>query len=366
MSLHALSDDAVVEARPRFTLDGEAKVALGEDLQRLELQVDEHGFARLEAVFLNWDRSERAEGVGFVHDSDAALDFGRTLSVSAGGPDRQQTIFEGPITAIGGCYPQNRPPELVVKADDRLFWMGFGQHSRAFEEASDADMAQRLIGDAGLTPEVSAEGPTHRAFWQVNQNDLAFLLERARAVDAALLVEDGRVAFRPRRRDGGQPLRLTRHGNLLRFEVAADLVHQRAEVQVHGWSVADKAGIHESAGSSEATAEAEGGGRSGAEIVGELDAGAVEHLHLEMPVTGEEARRLAEARLRARARGFLRASGTTDGTPAMTVGSRVEVTDVGPRFSGVYVVVKLRHTFDQASGFRTHFQAERADIGRAR
>ncbi len=364
MTAAALSDDAVIEARPVFVIDGEHNTALGEDLQRLDMQADETGFSCLEAVFLNWDRSSDLSAVDFVHDVSGDLDFGKSIRVTAGGADRRTTIFEGRVTALQGDYPQGRPPELTVRANDALFWLGLGQHTRLHEQSTDSAMAEAVAGQGGTAVSASAEGPDHRALWQINQTDLAFLLERARAVDAAVLVEDRQIVFRPRRVDGEQPILLTRYGDLLRFSVCADLVHQRAEVRVHGYSVADKGGIHERAGSGDATAEAEGGGRTGAAILGEIHDGSVEHLHLDMPVTAEEARRLAEARMRARSRAFLRASGTTSGTPSMKVGSRVNVTDVGPHFSGVYVVVKLRHTFDQAQGFRTHFQAERADIGR--
>lgn len=364
MSDRGLSNHAVVAARPVFTVDGETAAALGEDLQRLEVRADERGFSSLEATFLNWDRPERGGPVDFVHDRAGRLDLGRAIAVAAGGPDDRRRIFSGVVTAIEGRYPQNRPPEITVRADDALFGLGLGQRTRLYDQQSDGDIAAALLSETGLETDARAAGPVHRALWQVNQNDLAFLLERARAVDAALCVEDGRVVFRPRREGTDAPIRLTRHGELLRFTACADLVHQRAAVAVHGYSVTAKEAVHESAGADIATAEREGTGRTGAEIVAEVFPRAVEHLDLEAPFTAEEARALAEARMRARCRSFLRASGTTSGRPAIRVGSRVEVTDVGPLFSGVYVVVVVRHAFDQATGFRTHFEAERADIGR--
>ncbi len=363
MAMAEASQSLVTNPRPRFEIDGAIEPNLGEDLIRLEACEDEEGIARLEAVFVNWDRITETSEPDFVYFDGKILDLGKEIVVYAGDQEDEAVIFRGVVTAIQGVYPELRPPELIVRAEDRLHWLRMRQRTRYFENSSDADMANAVGSDNGLAGSVQADGPTHAEFLQVNQSELGYLRERARAVDARIGLDGGSLVFRPRREAGEPPIRLTRQNQLLRFQVSADIAQQRAEVRVHGYSVADKAGIHESAGAEVARSEAEGPGRVGPEVLGELNPDAIEDLHLEAPATADEARGLAEAAMRRRARRFVCGRGVTSGTPKMRVGARVDIVDVGPWFSGVYYVAEVRHSFDQKSGFRTHFLAERAELG---
>lgn len=359
-----VTDRLNVSARPSFKVDGNAEPRLGVDLIELEASEDEEGIARLEARFLNWSTRDAAAPPGFAYFDGAILDLGKEIEVTAGADDAQDVIFKGQITAIEAVFPERSTPEIVVRAEDALMWLRMREHSRTHEQSTDSDIASTVLSDDGLSADASAQGPSHVQLWQVNQGDLAFLRERARAVDARLAVVDDQVSFAPRRGDGGEPVTLSRVGSLLHFEVSADLAHQRKEVHVHGWSVADKEGIHESAGESEVSAEADGG-RTGPGVLGELGIDAVEHLSLDAPTTSEEASTLAIALARKRGRRFVFGRGLTDGTPTIHIGITVRLTDLGPWFSGNYHVTTVRHTFDQRVGLRTWFEVERAGLGRS-
>lgn len=350
--------------RPTFEVDGEAQVRLDQDLLHLEVTHDEEGMARLEGCFLNWGRVSDTSVPDFMYFDGQVLGLGRELVVTAGDNDEEAEIFSGIITAITGRFPEGRPPEVLVFAEDAIQALRMGQRTRLHEERSDAEIAQAVFDEVGLRGEADVEGPTHVQLLQAAQSDLAFLRERARAVDARLLIDaDGVLRFRPRREDEGQDaIQLSRLDALLHFSVSADLAHQRSELRVHGWSVSDKEPIHESAGSSEVQAESVGG-KTGVDVLADLGWNAVEDHHLEAPSTVDEARRLAESLMRRRARRFVTGQGVTDGTPAMRPGSKLELLDLGPWFSGIYHATTVRHTYDQDLGLRTRFTAERVDFG---
>lgn len=357
------SDRLLTVQRPRFQVEGEARPQLDSDLLWLEVRHDEHGLATLEARFNNTGAASDGEGSGYRWFDGEVLQLGRRIRVAAGDDDNEGQLFAGAITALRGRFAPDRGPELLLRAEDAAFLLRLGQRTRVYTDQSDRDIAASVAEDAGLTPAGDVAGPTHAQVWQVNQTDLGFLRSRARAVDARLAVADTTLAFEPRRGDDEEePIPLTTLRELLSFEATADLAHQRAEVHVHGWSVADKEAIHGQAGADTVAGES-AGGRTGPSVLGDLGWPAVEHHHLEAPATGEEARTLAETLLRRRARRFVTATGTTSGTPGLRVGRRIDVSDAGPWFSGRYHVVALRHTFDQAVGLRTHFLAERVDLG---
>ena len=53
-------------------------------------------------------------------------------------------------------------------------------------------------------------------------------------------------------------------------------------------------------------------------------------------------------------------------TPDMVVGSKLHLDRVGTPFDGDgYYVVHVAHTYDLSSGFRTHFEAQRATVNEA-
>jgi len=349
-----------VAGRPRIQIDGAAAERLEEDLIRLEARADAAGVASLEAVFLNWGSRSLGDPVDFVHFDRADIDFGKRIRVAFEVTGAEVAIFDGLITGIGGAYPELRAPELTLLAEDALTGLRYRRRTRLSEDQTDGDIAARILGDAGLSPDVGRDGSSHTALWQVNQDDLSALRERAG--DALIALRDGTVRITEPVNAADPPIRLTRENDLIRFTVLADLAHQRGEVRVHGWDVAAKEAIHERAGVDAVRPEASGG-RLGPEVVTQVFANAAEDLHLEAPATGAEARTLAEAAMRRRARRFVRGVGLTLGTPSLRVGSRVELVDLGPWFAGTYLVTAVVHRFDQSDGYRTEFVAQRPDLG---
>jgi phage protein D len=353
-----MSDRALLlSGRPRLLIEGREDTALGRDLIRLETREDAEGVAELEAVFLNFGLGERSSAPGFVHFDAARLDFGKRIAAEVGG----ETFFEGFIGAIGGLYPEHRPPELTILAEDALARLRLAKRSRSFEQATDAAMLRDIAGAHGLREAIALDGPTHALRWQVGQSELALLRERAAALDARIALDGGELALRDTPRDAA-PIPLSRLNELIRFDCRADLAQQRSAVRVHGWDVAAKQGITGEADEAVARAVALAEGRSGAEIIRAAWGEAAESLHLEQPATEAEARSLAEARMKARARRFVTGRGVTSGTPALRVGRKLELLDLGPWFSGLWEVTEVRHAFDQASGFRTEFAACRAAL----
>lgn len=351
----------LVSARPVLTVDGREEEALMRDLIRLETREDEHGLASVEAVFLNFGVREPGREPGYVHFDRERLDFGKGFAVAFETGGRRETVFEGRITAIGAIYPEQRPPELTLIAEDALAKLRLARRGRVFANATDRAMVEEIAAAAGLRAEVDAPGPTHAQRWQVGLPELALIRERAAALDARIALREGRLRLATRG-EGARPIPLSALNELIRFEVRADLAEQRSAVRAHGWDVATAEAIHEEAGAETARALATAGGRTGPEAVRAAWGEAPEDLHLEMPATAAEARALAEARLRRRARRFVTGRGVTRGTPGLRVGARVELVDLGAWFSGVYEVTAARHRFDQAEGYRTEFEACRAAL----
>ncbi len=352
---------------PRFFVGGNEDGTLSANLQRLEVWHDIDAVARVEASFLNWDNDpEQADAKpSYVYFDREKLDFGKTLRVRAGEDDNGADIFEGPITALCARYDQKRPPELVVKAESVLGWLRMGQRSRTHATSTADGIASRIAEQHGFRPGPGEADSTEvPQDVQLHTSDLAFLRQRARDADARITFSSGQLELVRRFDAAGEAAPLSTLSELVSLSVDADLAHQRTAVTVHGYDPRTKQGIHETATEDVVLAErSTANGRTGPAILNEISVEALEDVHLDVPATPGEARRMARARMCERSREFLIAHGTTDGTPGLTVGQRIEVVDAGPWFNGAYHVAAVHHSWDRASGLRTSFRAERVDIG---
>lgn len=350
-------------ARPVIKVGGQTRQALGEALL-ISLLIEETtlGLFRCEAHFLNW--GTKGDQVDFQFFELDVVDFGKEFAVEMGQPGATRRIFAGRVTALEAHYPPQRPPEFTVLAEDRFQDLRMERRTRSFENVSDADVMRQIASQQGLTAQVDADGPTYRVLAQVNQSDLAFLRERAAAIDAELWVEDRTLFVKARQRRQAGEVTLTYGSNLLEFSVLADLAHQRTSVRVSGWDVSGKQALDVEAGASAIASELNSG-RSGSAVLGQALAARNERITLAVPLTQPEARALAEARYRQRARRFLRGTGLADGNAQIRVGTTLDLRGLGKLFDGKYYVTLVRHTFDLRDGYRTAFEVERPGLGGA-
>jgi hypothetical protein len=348
-------------SRPTIRIAGQVKTSLS-DLQLRSLLVEETtlGLFRCEANFLNWGPKD--DSVGFLFFDRQVLDFGKALSIEFGPPGASGPVFAGRITGIEAAYPAHRPPEIVILAEDRFQDLRMERRTRSFENMTDADVIRQIASQHGLTAQADVDGPTYRVLAQVNQSDLAFLRERVAAIDAELWVDDRTLYAKARSRRNAGTASFTYGQSLMEFTVLADLAHQRTSVRVSGWSPSDKQAIDVEAGESVISAELDGK-HSGSSLLAQALAERRERIVSAMPLSQDEAQKMAEARYRSRARGFLRGTGVVDGNAKVRVGAQVDLQGLGPLFDGQYSVTLARHTFTLLDGYRATFEVERPGMG---
>lgn len=349
-------------ARPVVELDGREDPSL--DLGLLSLAVEEttDGLFRCEANFGNW--GSVGAGVDYLYFDRQTFDFGKSLAIRIGDGEAEAQIFDGRITALEGRFPKQRPPEIQVLAEDRFQDLRMTRRTRAFEDVQDRDVFETIAGEHGLSSDLDIDGPDYRILAQVNQSDLAFLRERARAIDAEVWVEGTTLRAQARSRRSSGDLTLTYGQRLREFSACADLAGQRTRLVASGWDVAGKEGIAEEAGESAIQNELDGGD-SGSSLLERAFGPRAEQMAHCVPLSSQEAQAQSESYYRRMARRFVSGRGVAEGDGRLRVGGRVELQEVGGLFGGSYYVTAVRHTFDDIHGFRTHFRVERPGLGAA-
>jgi uncharacterized protein len=339
--------DAVTDSRPAVEIDGQRDATLTSSLLTLQVVDSADGMARCEATFGNWGGPESP---GFQHFGRDKLEFGKTLGLTLAGG----VLFEGRISAIHAVFPEGGPPQVAVSAEDRLQDLRMTRRTRAFADASFADVVRSVAGDHGLQADVDVTGETYKVLAQVNQSDLAFLRDLARREDAQVWAEGTRLMAVQRARRQGGTVELSWAGQLREFRVSADLAHQRTKLVGAGWNVADKqAAKHEA---DEAAVRAElNGGTSGAGTLRQAFGERVDTLAHGVPASDAQARALAEAGFRHLARRFVTGRGVAQTQPELRVGAKLKLKGLGPLFEGEYTVTDVTIRFDNKLGLRTEF-----------
>lgn len=353
----------VVPGRPLFAVDGTQRDDLTRALLGLEIEESREGLFHCEATFSNWGQVGGGE-VGFLYLDRDTFDFGTALRIDALAGNDDATVFEGRVTALESNVPSSTSPTLVVLAEDRLQDLRMTRRTRTFEDRSDEEIAEQIAGDHSLQTDLNVSGPTHSILAQVNQSDLAFLRDRARAIDADVWVEGDTLRMEDRPRRDADDLTLTYGEGLRSVTVRADLAHQQTEFTVSGWDVQAKESIAETADETDMPREIRGG-RSGASALEEALGARTQQMVHTTPLTTEEARAVAEASFRQQARRFVEARGVAEGDARLRVGTRVELVGLGAPFEGGrYTVTRVSHTFDTTTGYRTRFTAQRPYLER--
>jgi len=349
---------SLVVARPTLNVDGQDRPALAEALINLLIVENMNGLYRSEAAFVNWGTRDNA--LKFLYFDRQLLEFGKSFKIKLGA----DTLFDGRITALEARFPANRPPELNVLAEDRFQDLRMTRRTRTFADMSDSGVIQQLATDHGLTPSVSASGPTYKVLAQINQSDLAFLRERARAIDAELWMDGSTLNVKSHSNRNGATLELGYGSNLHEFTALADVAQQRTSVSVNGWDVSGKSGLKYEATESAISNELNGD-TSGISILQSAFGARKEALAHTVPLNDQEAQAEAETYLKLMARRFVTGRGVADTSGQLRVGNYVNLQGLGPLFNGKYYVTEVQHVFDLGRGLRTEFLAERPGLGRA-
>ena len=352
-------NSAILAATPSLRVAGDDQPLLADSLLHLVISEDIEGLYRCEATFNNWGAAGATQ-VDFRLFDRRTVDFGGAFAVAMNG----DTIFDGRISAIEGHFLEHRAPELTVLSEDRFQNLRMNRRTRTFANLSDADICRQIAADNGLTADVNLDGPTHRVLAQTNQSDLAFVRQRARALDAELWMEGTTMHARSHQSRDSRTIRLTYGGDLRAFSVTADLARQCTAVAVNGWDTGAKRGIQFEATDSAIRGEL-GSDVSGVSILRDKFGERKQAIAHTVPLSSAEAQAESEAAFKRSARRFVVGHGIAQPTPRLRAGVFVDLQALGPLFSGKYYVTEAQHRFDRAAGFRTEFTAERPGIGSA-
>jgi len=353
----------IYSARPTLLLNGREDLALSDGVQSLMVLETTVGLYCCEMTIGNWGNPNG--NVTYLYFDRQTIDFGKKIEITLGEAVTAQKVFEGNVTGIEGRFLQNRSPEINVLAEDRLQDLRMTRRTRCFEDVSDRDVFEQIASDHGLQTDIDIDGPSqYRVLCQVNQSDLAFLRERARAIDAEMWITGTTLHAQARSRRSEGEIIFAYGQRLKEFSVLADLTSQCTRLTVSGWNVSAKQGMTHDTDETAIQPELGNEELGGSELLRNALGERSQYVVHEVPHNDEETRYFAESAYRRNARRFVTGRAVLEGDGRLRVGLHVTLNGLGQMFNGQYYVTEVRHLFDISQGYRSVIEVERPGIGR--
>jgi phage protein D len=273
------------------------------------------------------------------------------LKFTAAGPSSPADAFTGEVATIApqfeaeGCV-------LLVRGYDVSHKLNRSRKTRTFQDMTASDIASKIIGEAGLPAEVTPTNDVHPFEQQSNETDWDYLWRLAGRVSYELACIDGKIHFRPPGTSAGTPVKLAWGEDLRAFHPRATAVAQVDKVTVSGWD--PKAKRRVTANAQTAKLDSSIGLQRNAVAQG-LGGGTIT-VSDQIVTSQGEADALAQSTLDRLANAWLEAEGACRGNPKIRAGSKVQITGIGTRFSGEYLVTKSTHVMRGLTGYETEFE----------
>jgi Bacteriophage probable baseplate hub protein len=290
---------------------------------------------------------------------DPKLQPGTKVEIKLGYLDEFQSLIVGEITALHPKYSSTESARMHVQGFDKLHRLQRGRNTRSFVEMKDSQMAEKIAGDAGLTPQVEDTGVVFDYVLQNNQSDLEFLLERARRIRYEVRAEGQKLVFRRAANHLGKTASLEFTKTLKQFSPRLSTMAQVSELKVRAWNPTTKEVVLGVARTGDEDTRM--GGRESGPQLSETAFGKTATAVIDVPLaTQAEADQVAHALYNQMALEFVCGEGEAVGNASIQAGTTLELKGLGRRFSGNYYLRKTEHRLSPREGYVTRFQAIRS------
>lgn len=324
-------------------------------------------FDSVELVLNNWDDSRSALPTQFTYCVDAAapyadlfaFDRSRRIDVALGYEGVNVVpVFSGTVETVEPHYPASGAPSITVRLINPLKALADKQRTKTYVDKSTADIAREIARDNGLEIVIEKhrddDDQPQPYVLQQNQHDIVFLLQRARRIGYDVWLDGEKTLhFGPASAASNVVYALGFHRSMIDFAPRLTMSEQVGKVKVTARNQVSKSTFTGEATRDEVGLNADLEGFVSDEVRKKVKTVTNQPLH----VNGQ-AKQLAREIMRNIMEGMLTANVNAPGLPDIRAGRMVEITDVGSRFAGPYLVTSSTHTIDDG-GYRTAFTARR-------
>jgi Rhs element Vgr protein len=276
----------------------------------------------------------------FRHSTGDLFLPGNTVDILAGYHGATDPVFSG-IVLRQRVAVRSGASWLEVECRDPAFKMTLTRRNRHYEDMTDSDVAEQLLGEYTLDAEIAATDVTHAQLLQYQATDWDFLLSRLEANGQVCIVDAGKVTSLKPSLDADPEADIGYGFTLLELDAEFDARQQTASIRAMAWDPAGQS-------MQEATAADPGWAGNGNLSSDDLSTASDRQedvLWHGGTIASDALQAWADgAALRARlsaSRGRARFQGLANVQP----GSVLQLSRIGDRFNGKVYITGVRHEF---------------------
>ncbi|HDO28211.1 MAG TPA: type VI secretion system tip protein VgrG [Bacteroidetes bacterium] len=277
---------------------------------------------------------------------------GNEIEIKAGYHSNEDTIFKGIITKQSIQAKKGSPGRLIIEMKDEAVKMTIGRRNKYFEEQTDSDIIEGIIGDYGLQAEIEGTTVTHAEMVQHHASDWDFIVVRAEVNGKLVMVNDGKIMVKAPDLSSDPIVELAYGNNVYDFEAGMDARDQYNAVKSTSWDMANQEVVEEEGSDPGIT---EQGNFSATDLAGVT---APDELLLQHTgrVADEELRAWSDAQLMrsrlAKIQGKVKILGFSEIKP----GDIINLAGFGDRFNGMAFVSSVSHRVTSDSVWFTEIE----------
>lgn len=179
----------------------------------------------------------------FIISDSATFVPGMTIEILAGYDGLNATIFSGIISKQSLEITENGATKLIVEATDNAIKMTLNRSNAIFENMTDSQIIEKLIGASGLKAAVTATTTQQPVIVQYYCSDWDLMLIRAQVNGMVVMVQAGTVTVAPPDTSASPVLTVTFGESIYDLSLTMDAVTQLASsaIQSFSWDMASLA-----------------------------------------------------------------------------------------------------------------------------
>ncbi|RPI19310.1 MAG: type VI secretion system tip protein VgrG [Ignavibacteriae bacterium] len=263
---------------------------------------------------------------------------GKEVEIKLGYRSDNISLFKGIITSHSNRISKSRT-ELIVECKDKAVKLTIGRKSKHYENITDSDIAEDIIGQSGLTSDIESTSTLHTELIQYNATDWDFMLSRIDFSGRICLVSDGKITIKKPDFTAASVLDLLYGATIIEYQAEINSRSQLNEVSALSWDYSSQTVNEETANEPQFNDAGNIPGSDLADVIG-LDNYKLTHSGKLSP---EELKEWANAKMQksrlAKIRGYVKFQGFHGVLP----GDIISLNGVGERFNGPVFANSIHH-----------------------
>ncbi len=263
---------------------------------------------------------------------------GKSVKITAGYHQKEETIFEGIISNAGVDMPGEEMSKLTVLCHASAVKLTTNRKNQYFAEIKDSDVISKLISDAGLSPTVDSTTAKHERVIQFDATPWDMINMRAHTNGLVVVTNDKKVTV-TKPKETAAVLTLTHGTDIVSFDIKVDSHRQYGGVTHKTWIPKDNKVVEKKAVEPSLPKAGNQTGKKLAEIHGTDDF----VMHSVGVFDEAEIQSMADAELMRSRLSLMRGKIKFAGHAAAVPNSCVEIKGMGARYNGMMYVSGVRH-----------------------